>query len=148
MEFRKATIHDMDELIHLRKKQLADEGIEPNIDIDRELYAFFENKLNDGSLRQWLVEVDGGVIACGAVLFYEFPPTYTNRSGIKAYITNMYTEENYRGQGIATSLLTKLVDEAKDSGVTRIWLGASRLGKPVYKKFGFKETDDWLELNF
>ena len=25
----------------------------------------------------------------------------------------MFTKENYRGQGIATNLLTKLVDEAK-----------------------------------
>jgi GNAT superfamily N-acetyltransferase len=65
-----------------------------------------------------------------------------------AYITNMYTKENYRGQGIATNLLTKLVDEAKASSISKIWLGASKLGRPVYKKFGFKETDKWLEFNF
>lgn len=38
----------------------------------------------------------------------------------------MYTNENYRGQGIATKLLTKLVDEAKISGISQIWLGASK----------------------
>jgi ribosomal protein S18 acetylase RimI-like enzyme len=148
LKYRKANINDIDELIGLRKKQLVDEGIEPNIDIDTELDVFFKNKLSDGSLIQWLVEDNKEIIACGAIIFYEFPPTYTNKSGKKAYITNMYTKENYRGQGIATNLLTKLIDEAKNSGITKTWLRASKLGKPVYTKFGFKETDEWLELNF
>jgi ribosomal protein S18 acetylase RimI-like enzyme len=148
LKFRKANTDDIDKLVDLRKKQLVEEGIEPNIDIDTELYVFFKNKLSEGTLIQWLVEDNEEIIACGAVIFYEFPPSYTNKTGKKAYITNMYTKENYRGQGIATNLLTKLVDEAKNSGITKIWLGASKLGKPVYKKFGFQETDEWLELNF
>jgi ribosomal protein S18 acetylase RimI-like enzyme len=147
MKYRKANIDDISELIDLRKKQLVDEGIEPNIDIDTELHIFFKNKLSDGSLIQWLVEENKEIVACGAIIFYEFPPTYTNKSGRKAYITTMYTKENYRGRGIATNLLTKLVDEAKTSGISKIWLAASKMGRPVYKKFGFKETDEWLELN-
>ncbi|RXZ78550.1 N-acetyltransferase [Paenibacillaceae bacterium] len=115
--------------------------------IDAELHDFFTNKLNDASLTQWLVEDNEEIIACGAIIFYEFPPTYTNKSGKKAYITNMYTKENFRGQGIATSLLTKLVDEAKAADISKLWLGASKLGRPVYKSYGFTETDEWLELN-
>lgn len=147
MKFRKATINEIDKLIYLRKKQLVDEGIEPNQNIDTELKEFFTNKMNDGSLIEWIVEDNEEMIATGAIIFYEFPPTYTNKSGKKAYITNMYTKENYRGQGIATKLLTKLVAEAKTAGITKIWLGASKLGRPVYKRFGFEETDEWLELN-
>ena len=147
LKYRKANIDDIDTLITLRKKQLVDEGIDPNIDIDRELYVFFQNKLSDGSLIQWLVEDKEEIIACGAVVIYEFPPSYTNKTGKKAYVTNMFTKENYRGQGIATNLLTKLVDEVKDAGITKMWLGASKLGRPVYKKFGFQETDEWLEFN-
>ncbi|RDW18668.1 GNAT family N-acetyltransferase [Oceanobacillus arenosus] len=148
MNYRKAKINDIDKLIELRKRQLVDEGIEPNIDIDMELKIFFHNKLTDGSLIQLLAEDNGKIIACGAIIYYDFPPTYTNKSGRKAYITNMFTEENYRGQGIATNLLTKLVGEAKAAGISKIWLGASKLGRPVYKKFGFTETDEWLELNY
>jgi ribosomal protein S18 acetylase RimI-like enzyme len=147
VKYRKANINDIDKLIDLRKRQLVDEGIEPNIDINSELNVFFHNKLSDGSLIQLLVEDNEDIIACGAIIYYEFPPTYTNKSGKKAYITNMFTKEDYRGQGIATKLLTKLVDEAKDSGISKIWLGASKLGRPVYKKFGFVETEEWLELN-
>ncbi len=146
MNYRKANMDDIDKLVKLRKKQLVDEGIEPNIDINRELYVFFKNKLSDGTLIQWLVEDNEEIIACGAVIFYEFPPSYTNKTGKRAYIANMYTNENYRGQGIATKLLTKLVDEVKISGISKIWLGASKMGRPVYKKFGFMEADEFLEL--
>ncbi|UOB81990.1 GNAT family N-acetyltransferase (plasmid) [Bacillus sp. ZJS3] len=147
MKYRKANIDDINKLVELRKKQLFDEGIEPNINIDTELSVFFKNKLSDGTLIQWLVEDDEEIIACGAVIFYEFPPSYTNRTGKKAYIANMYTNENYREQGIATMLLTKLVNEVKISGVSKIWLEASKMGRLVYKKFGFIETDEYLELN-
>ncbi|PES34772.1 GNAT family N-acetyltransferase [Priestia megaterium] len=147
MKFRKATVNEIDQLIYLRKKQLVDEGIEPNQEIDTELKEFFTNKMGDGSLIEWIVEDNDEMIATGAIIFFEFPPTYTNKSGKKAYITNMYTKKNYRGQGIATKLLTKLVAEAKTAGIIKIWLGASKLGRPVYKKFGFKETDEWLELD-
>ncbi|GAB1780635.1 GNAT family N-acetyltransferase [Priestia megaterium] len=147
MKFRKATMNEIDQLIYLRKKQLVDEGIEPNQEIDTELKEFFTNKMGDGSLIEWIVEDNDEMIATGAIIFFEFPPTYTNKSGKKAYITNMYTKESYRGQGIATKLLTKLVAEAKTAGIIKVWLGASKLGRPVYKKFGFKEADEWLELD-
>ena len=146
LTYRKAQVEDMPTLMDLRKKQLMDEGIEPNIDIDAELHRFFETKLTEGTLIQLVVEDNGEAVACGAVILYDFPPSYTNKTGKKGYITNMYTREDYRGQGIATRLLTKLVDEAKALGVPNLWLGASEMGKPVYKKFGFKESDDSLEL--
>ncbi|MGM9923823.1 MAG: GNAT family N-acetyltransferase [Bacillus sp. (in: firmicutes)] len=147
MHYRKATINDLPNLVELRKKQLIDEGMEPTIDIDSELADFFTNKLTDGTLIQWLVEDNKEIIACGAVIFYEFPPSYSNKTGKRAYIANMYTNEDYRGQGIATELLTRLVEEVTISGVSKIWLGASTMGRPVYKKFGFIETDEYLEFH-
>ncbi|PAD88479.1 GNAT family N-acetyltransferase [Niallia circulans] len=146
MEYRKATREDINLLMELRKFQLVDEGITADKDIDYELEDFFQRKLAEGSLIQWLVMEENEIIATGAIVIYEFPPTYTNKSGKKAYVTNMYTKNAYRGKGIATTLLTKLVEEAKSLGIKKIWLGASKLGRPVYKKFGFKETDEWMEL--
>ncbi|WP_273127527.1 GNAT family N-acetyltransferase [Metabacillus sp. HB246100] len=147
MNFRKATIADIQELVECRKKQLIDEGIEPTIPIDSELFDFFHNKLSDGSLVEWIVVDQEMIIACGAVLFFDFPPSYTNKSGKKAYIANMYTSEPYRGKGLAKQLLLKLVQEVEQAGVSSIFLAASEMGKPVYKKFGFQEKDDYLEYN-
>ncbi|KKK38241.1 GCN5 family acetyltransferase [Mesobacillus campisalis] len=146
MNYRRADLNDIEKLVELRKIQLVDEGLEPNIDIDKELSVFFRDKLSEGRLIQWLAEDEREIVACGAVIFYDFPPSYTNKTGKKAYIANMYTNQNYRGRGLATNLLSKLVEEVKLSGISRIWLGASEMGRPVYKKFGFKETDEYLEL--
>ena len=147
MIYRKATMNDVAKLMKLRKQQLIDEGIEPSVHLDNELQSFFERKLSDGTLIQWLVEDQGEVVACGAVLFYEFPPSYTNKTGKKAYISNMFTDENYRGRGIAKELLTKLIDEVRAAGISKIWLGASEMGRPVYRKFGFMESGEYLEMD-
>ena len=147
MIYRMAAIDEIDTLAELRKQQLVDEGISTNKDIDAELHNFFTNKMNDGSLVEWVAEENGTIIATAAIVFYEFPPTYTNKSGIKVYITNMYTAPAYRGRGIATSLLDKLIAEAKARNVEKLWLGASKMGRPVYLKYGFEETNTFLELN-
>ena len=147
MNYRKADIKDIPLLVDIRKKQLIDEGIEPNIDIDEELTIYFNNKLADNSLVEWIAEEDNKIIATAAILFIDFPPTYTNKTGRKGYITNMYTEPNFRGKGIATGMLDRLVNEAKERNIHKILLVASKLGRPVYKKYGFQDTDEWLELN-
>jgi len=146
MIYRIATPNDISTLVEIRKKQLIDEGIEPAIDIDKELFDFFHTKINDGSLVEWVVEDGAEIVATAAIVFYQFPPTYTNKTGWKGYITNMYTADNYRKRGIATDLLEKLVEEAKLRKVKKLWLGASFLGRPVYERFGFKDTGEWLDL--
>lgn len=146
MFFRRATAGDIETLTALRKKQLIDEGISPT-DIDRELADFFRRKLSDGSLVEWVCTEHDTIVATGAIIFYDFPPSYINKSGVKGYITNMYTAPAYRGQGIATMMLQKLTEEAKLRQVENLWLGASKMGRPVYLAYGFQEADSFLELN-
>lgn len=147
MNYRKADIKDIPLLVSIRKKQLIDEGIEPNIDIDKELMRYFNNKLANNSLVEWIAEENNQIIATAAIAFIDFPPTYTNKTGRKGYITNMYTELTSRGKGIATGMLDRLVNEAKERNIHKICLVASKLGRPVYKRYGFQDTDEWLELN-
>lgn len=147
MIYRKAGLSDVEILVELRKQQLVEEGIDPNIDIDYELISYFNDALRNGSLVEWVVEDDNRIIATAAIAFHQFPPTYTNKSGKKGYITNMYTKDEYRGKGIATALLNKLAAEAEAKGVSKLWLGASKMGRPVYEKFGFQASNEWLEMN-
>lgn len=147
MQYRTALPSDIPIMAALRKQQLVDEGIAPDQDIDQELTEFFQKKLADGSMVEWLGIEDGTVVATAAIVFYEFPPSYTNKSGVKGYVANMYTAPSHRGRGIAPFLLDRLVEEAKKRKVKTLWLGASKMGRPVYLKYGFQETDQWLELN-
>ena len=147
MTVRCATEKDIPLLCALRRQQLIDEGIRPDTDIDPELEAWFAGRLADGTLVEWLQEENGKIIATGAVVFYSFPPTYTNPSGMKGYITNMYTDPAWRRRGLATAMLDRAVREARQRGVRKLWLGASTLGRPVYLHYGFRQTGEWLDLD-
>lgn len=146
MNYRIAKRQDIPIMISLRKKQLIDEGIKPEIDIDKQLQQYFEEKLSDGSLVEWLLEDGETVVATAAIAFIELPPTYTNQSGIRGYITNMYTAPELRGKGIASQMLEKLMEEAEKRSVHKIFLYASKLGKAVYEKYGFTESGGWMEM--
>ena len=147
MNYRLAIKEDIPLLIELRKRQLIDEGQNPDVNMDQELVKFFNNHFADNTLVEWVAEEDGKIVGTAAILLFEFPPAFTNPSGIKGYITNMYTAPEYRGQGLASELLKKVLDEARSRSVKNILLAASDMGKPVYKKVGFEEAGDWMKMN-
>ena len=146
MIFRRAEIEDVVRLIELRKLQLQDEGQTPDVDIDQKLDIFFKQKMQSGELVEWVAEDETGrIIATAAVLFIEFPPGFTNPTGKKGYITNMYTADEYRGQGIAGLLLMKIERESKERGITNLMLHASEMGRKAYVKSGFRERQVVME---
>lgn len=146
MEYRRAELNDIPQLSALRKKQLQDEGQKPDVDMDEQLLEYFQRKMTDGDLVEWVAEKeDGTIIATAAIVFMEFPPAFTNPTGRKGYVANMYTAEEYRGQGIAGALMRKLEQEAKNRGIKKLVLHASALGRKAYVKSGFHETDVVME---
>ena len=144
MIFRKAEISDIEHLAGIRKLQLQNEGQKPDINIDQELRRFFEEKMKTGELVEWVAE-EGEIIATAAILFMDFPPAFNNPTGKKGYITNMYTADAYRRQGIATQLMQKLEQEAKKRGVTKLILHASEMGRKAYAKCGYEELDVYMK---
>ena len=149
MEFRRATLGDVEALVALRKQQLMDEGLSsPEKNIDSELKAYFNRALADNSFISWLALDDGVVIATSGLCFYQLPPNYANPSGNNAYVTNMLTQKAYRKQGIASALLEKILLEARSLGFTVVRLHASADGKGLYAKFGFVPTDGYMALRF
>ena len=146
MKFRKATIDDIVQISELRKKQLQDEGQKPTVNMDDELHRFFLDKMNSGELIEWVAEGDDGtIIATSAIIFMDFPPSFNNKSGKRGYVANMYTADEYRGQGIAGRLLEYLEAEAKKRGIEKLFLHASELGRKAYVKSGYVETDTFME---
>ena len=146
MTFRKATVEDIPTLCSFRIQQLIDEGIPQSNSIKEELARYFEEWLNTDLFVEYVKEENGKLIASGAVIFFPFPPTFTNPKGVRGYITNMYTDPLYRGQGIASEILKLLIEEAKSRGVSRLFLSASDYGRPVYEKQGFEPSGSWMEL--
>ena len=157
MRFRRADLSDIDRLAEIRKKQLQDEGMKPDTDMDAELRAYFHEMMSKGELIEWVAETEesdtingkpvdaGRIIATAAIVFMTFPPAFTNPTGRKGYVANVYTADEYRGQGLARKLMQKLEQEALERGITVLVLHASKMGRKVYAKQGYEVTDTVME---
>ena len=93
-----------------------------------------------------MAEEDGRIIATGAIIFMDFPPSFTNKTGKQGYIANMYTDPDFRGRGIASEILERLAKEARERHIHKLILYASKWGRPVYQKYGFRDAGAWMEL--
>ncbi|MBR6658030.1 MAG: GNAT family N-acetyltransferase [Oscillospiraceae bacterium] len=146
MIIRKAELKDAALLSEVRKLQLIDEGIAPDCDIDAELDAFFKKWLVSEDFLQLIAEEDGKLLSTAAVIYYDLPPSYTNKIGVRGYITNVYTAPEHRRKGLSKMLLTELLNNAKSRGIKKLWLGASKDGRPLYEKLGFIQQESYMEL--
>ncbi|MBR3963105.1 MAG: GNAT family N-acetyltransferase [Oscillospiraceae bacterium] len=146
MIIRKAELKDAALLSETRKLQLIDEGIAPDCDIDAELDVFFKKWLVSKDFLQLIAEEDGKLLSTAAVIYYDLPPSYTNKIGVRGYITNVYTAPEHRRKGLSKMLLTELLNNAKSRGIKKLWLGASKDGRPLYEKLGFIQQESYMEL--
>ena len=150
MEYRKATIDDLDVLVSTRITVLrAANKLDDNVDmseVERESRNYYEKALLDGSHTAYLVFDDGEFVGAGGVSYFGVMPTYHNPSGRKAYIMNMYTAPDHRRRGIAYNTLDLLVKDAKAQGVSAISLEATDMGRPLYERYGFVKMNDEMEL--
>lgn len=150
MEYRKATIDDLDVLVGTRITVLrAANKLDDNVDmseVERESRDYYEKALLDESHAAYLVFDDGEFVGAGGVSYFRVMPTYHNPSGRKAYIMNMYTAPDHRRRGIAYNTLDLLVKDAKEKGIDAISLEATDMGRPLYERYGFVKMNDEMEL--
>lgn len=85
---------------------------------------------------------DGQVAGSGCLLVKEDQPRPGNLNLNAPYILSMYTEPEYRHMGVASLIIEKLISWAKQNGYDRIDLHASPLGRSLYEKFGFRQTNE------
>ena len=89
----------------------------------------------------------GKVVACASMSYIELMPTFSHPTGNRAHLMNVYTNDDYRRQGVAHKLVQILIDEAKEKGVTEISLDATDLGRPLYESLGFCASDECMVMN-
>ena len=148
IDYRKAVNQDISDLINLRIQQLKDEGYPETKNIQADLHEYFLNNMSNNTLLCWVGTFENRIIATAGLCIYQLPPTFSNPSGKIAYLTNVYTADEYRKKGIASYLIETLLNEAKTRNFSAVRLHASQLGQSVYKKLGFIETSGYMDLKF
>lgn len=150
LEYKKAAIEDIDELVRtriivLRAANKLSDDVDMSV-VEQESYVYYRRALETGEHIAYLIYDNGKFIGAGGVSFYQVMPTYHNSTGKKAYIMNMYTAPEYRRQGIALHTLDLLVKDARAQGVSHVALEATDMGRPLYERYGFVKMKDEMEL--
>ncbi|UMY64337.1 MULTISPECIES: GNAT family N-acetyltransferase [unclassified Flavobacterium] len=125
MEIRSTTCADADflSLVVLLDADLAEKDGD-----DHAFYAQFNKPIG---LDPLVAYHDGKAVACGAIK--EIQP------GV-AEVKRMFTLPDYRGQGVATRLLTALEERARANGFRECWLETGKKqvdAVALYRKSGY-----------
>lgn len=151
---RTANKEDIDQLIRLR----WDFTMEYDIDgiLKNENYSDFYNEcraflLDIFQSRQWYVwiaEEDGIIVSNIYIELIHKVPRPGRTTNPFAYMTNVYTKPNYRGNGIGSKLISQINEWAKESKYEFIIVWPSDEGVDFYKKNGYQHCKEPMENMF
>lgn len=115
--------------------------------LGRELFELSAEYFKSGDHTTVLAYDGDTAVGCATICYITLMPTYSHPTGKRAHIMNVYTRKSHRRQGIGSRMMTALLDEAKQLGVTHISLDATESGKPLYKSLGFNTSDEAMGIN-
>lgn len=153
--YKKADINDIEDLIDLKIKQNIytcnrDGLILQNEKIAREnIKKVLLQQLNETIY--FFIAIDKSnnrTVASNGVVVHQMVPSALFLNGKKAYITSVYTDEDYRCKGIQKVLMQMSLDFLKKIECKKIELDAvNPHAIKLYEKFGFKKDNEKYILN-
>ena len=143
--YRKLTEKDLDIFIEMRINQLREEGAKEDIDLRSALRDYYTRHMADDTFVSWLAADGEKIIGTSGMSIVEKPPYFGCPSGKIGLLSSMFTDKNYRRQGIARELLSRVVNEAKERGCGTVQITASDMGVLLYTDFGFTKNNNFMQ---
>lgn len=145
--YKRLTDKELDIFIRMRISQLREEGAVENIDLTPELKNYYKRHMADDTFISWLAVDDdnGRIVGTSGISIVEKPPYFSCPTGKIALLSSMFTDKAYRRKGIATTLLEKIVTEAKIRHCGTIQITASDMGVLLYSNFGFTKNSNFMQ---
>jgi ribosomal protein S18 acetylase RimI-like enzyme len=142
---RRATLADIPDLVRLRRLMFESMGYDDPERLeaaDEAARTYFCESIPAGEFYGWLAFTPQGVaVSTGGVVIDRHPPGPNNLSGQIGYIMNMSTVPAYRRRGLARRILETMLAWLQEQGVQRITLHASDMGRSLYQRLGFVESN-------
>ena len=143
--YRKLTEKDLDTFISMRITQLREEGATDEMDLSPALMDYYQRHLANGTFVSWLALNGDKIIGTSGMSFVEKPPYFGCPTGRIGLLSSMYTNPDYRRQGIARELLRRVVEEARTYGCGTVQITASDMGVLLYSDFGFVKNKNFMQ---
>lgn len=149
MIYRQATESDYFQLVKLRWDFKLEGGEVPEMP-QPQFYRLFLHQLQlnieRGNWTYWVAEENGVIVS--QVFLYEIeniprPARFDDRFG---YITNVYTQPAYRGQGVGINLMQHVIAYARQRDLELLLVWPSETSTNFYQRAGFQDADDVMRL--
>ena len=129
----------------MRITQLREEGATDEMDLSPALMDYYQRHLANGTFVSWLALDGDKIIGTSGMSFVEKPPYFGCPTGRIGLLSSMYTNPDYRRQGIARELLRRVVEEARAYGCGTVQITASDMGVLLYSDFGFVKNKNFMQ---
>lgn len=143
--YKKLTEKQMDTFIRMRIRQLREEGATEDIDLAPALQDYYTRHMDDGTFVSWLAMDGDRIVGTSGMSFVEKPPYFGCPNGRIGLLSSMFTDPDYRRQGIAGELLSRVVEEARAYGCGTVQITASDMGVLLYTDFGFVKNGNFMQ---
>jgi GNAT superfamily N-acetyltransferase len=142
MEIRRATAADIDMLIQIRIEFIQDSnGVILNSEQEKAFRARFAEYIPAHIGRDFWASLaieEGKAVSTVFLCVFEKPANLAFPDGREGTILNVYTQPEYRRQGLAMRLFKDIIEEVDRQKLLSCELIATEMGRPLYEKFGFK----------
>jgi len=143
--FRQVSIDDTERLVELMVAMQTELG-DSNELLAESLRAYFARALAGGTFHAYVACRGDRIVASSGMVIDHHPPSGGTLDGRYAYIMNMYTVPEERGRGLATGLLERLLDDARQLQIASVVLHAMPKGRSIYLKAGFIPSNSEMRL--
>ena len=145
ISYKKLSEEELDVFISMRIRQLREEGATEDIDLVPHLKDYYNRHMSDGTFVSYLAMDGDKIVGTSGMSFVEKPPYFGCPSGRIGLLSSMFTDPEYRRQGIAKELLSRVVEEARIYGCGVVQITASDMGVLLYTDFGFVKNGNFMQ---
>ena len=102
--------------------------------------------INAQGSRVFVAVNEAGQIMGSVTLMLE--QKFLREGKLAGHIEDVVTRKGYEGMGVASVLMNKAMETAKESGCYKLILDCDNKLIPFYKKFGFEEKEKCMKIYF
>lgn len=142
---REATADDVQSVVACWHAMRLEAGLDDGQLVDgwrTALTDFLVARIVAGTAAVWLAESREGVFGTTVVLMKDDFPFFLFRPGYYAFVGGVYTAPAWRGRGIATDLVRRAVQWARDHGASQVRLLPTEASRSIYLRLGFDAVED------